>query len=125
VPKGANLYLPVQGGQFGTDVSFWHRPATPEFQAVLDDFLSLDATPDEWDDPSFDRLLGEFRRRFRETNTEEGAVMDAVLGYVMQEMPLTRRVLNEFRSSREVRDLFQQGVTRRAIAMAETGAAIR
>lgn len=125
VPKGANLYLPVQGGQFGEDVSFWHRPATPEFQAVLGDFLSLDATPDEWDEPRFDRVLADFRRRFRETNTEEGAVMDAVLAYVMQEMPLTRRVLNDFRASGEVRDLFQQGVTRRAMAMAETGAAIR
>jgi hypothetical protein len=122
VPKGANLYLPVQGGQFGQDVSFWHRPATPEFQAVLGEFLSLDATPDEWDAPGFDRVLADFRRRFRETGTEEGVVMDAVLGYVMQEMPLTRRVLNEFRNSGEVRDLFQKGVARRALAMAETAA---
>jgi hypothetical protein len=122
VPKGAYLYLPVQGGQFGEDVSFWHRPATSEFQAVLGDFLSLDASPDEWDDPRFDRTLGEFRRRFRETGTEEGAVMDAVLGYVMQEMPLTRRVLNEFRSSREINDLFEKGVARRAVALAATSA---
>ncbi|MSR35616.1 MAG: hypothetical protein EXR95_03080 [Gemmatimonadetes bacterium] len=122
VPKGANLYLPVQGGQFGTDVSFWHRPATDAYQAVLADFLALEATPDEWDQPSFDRVLADFRRRFRDTRSEEGAVMDVVLGYVMQEMPLTRRVLNEFRGSREVRDLFQQGVTQRAMAMAETGA---
>jgi hypothetical protein len=116
VPKGANLYLPVQGGQFGEDVSFWHRPATPEFQAILGEFLSLKATPDEWDAPGFDRVLSGFRSRFRETGTEEGAVMDAVLGYVMQEMPMTRRVLNEFRNSGEVRDLFQKGVARRALA---------
>jgi hypothetical protein len=122
VPKGAYLYLPVQGGQFGEDVSFWHRPATPAYQAVLGDFLTLEATPDEWDDPKFDRVLADFRRRFRETETEEGAIMDAVLGYVMQEMPLTRRVLNEFRNSGEVRDLFQKGVARRALAMAETAA---
>jgi hypothetical protein len=122
VPKGANLYLPVQGGQFGEDVSFWHRPATPEFEAVLGDFLSLQAAPNEWDDPRFDRVLSDFRRRFRDTKTEEGVVMDAVLGYVMQEMPLTRRVLNDFRNSREVKDLFQKGVARRATAMATAAA---
>jgi hypothetical protein len=48
--------------------------------------------------------------------------MDAVLGYVMQEMPLTRRVLNEFRSSREINDLFEKGVARRAVALAATSA---
>src|SRR5207237_10081369 len=84
VPKGANLYLPVQGGQFGEDVSFWHRPATPEFQTVLGEFLALEATPDDWDKPSFDGVLLGFRQRFRATKSEEGAVMDAVLGYVMQ-----------------------------------------
>lgn len=125
VPKGANLYLPVQGGQFGTDVSFWHRPATPRFQEVLADFLSLQATPDDWDEPSFDRVLLDYRRRFRATDTEEGTVMDAVLGYVMQEMPLTRRVLNEFRSNPQVEELFKQGVARRALAMAETGTTVR
>jgi hypothetical protein len=125
VPKGANLYLPVQGGQFGTDVSFWHRAATEQYQAVLADFLALEATPEEWNEPRFDRVLSEFRRRFRETGVEEGAVMDTVLGYVMQEMPLTRRVLNDFQRSSEVEKLFEQGVTRRALAMAETGASIR
>jgi hypothetical protein len=124
VPKGAYLYLPVQGGQFGEDVSFWHRAATPEYQAALGDFLSLEASPDEWDDPGFDRVLSDFRRRFRETQTEEGAIMDAVLGYVMQEMPLTRRVLNEFRNSGEIRDLFQKGVARRALALAEIAASV-
>jgi hypothetical protein len=114
----------VQGGQFGEDVSFWHRAATPEYQAALGDFLSLEASPDEWDDPGFDRVLSDFRRRFRETQTEEGAIMDAVLGYVMQEMPLTRRVLNEFRNSGEIRDLFQKGVARRALALAEIAASV-
>jgi hypothetical protein len=89
---------------------------------VLADFLALDASPDEWDAPAFDRVLSDFRRRFRETDTEEGAVMDAVLGYVMQEMPLTRRVLNEYRNSREVQDLFEKGVAQRALALAESAA---
>ena len=43
VPATANLYLPMYVAEFGPDVSFWHRPADPEFLAVLDDFVRLDA----------------------------------------------------------------------------------
>ena len=124
VPKGAKLYLPVQGGQFGTDVSFWHRPAPPAFAAVLSDFLSLRASLEEWEDPSFDAVLRDFRRRFKETGAEEGAVMETVIAYVMQEMPLSRRILGQYRASPEIRDLVQQGVMQRAMAMAATGAAL-
>ena len=118
VPKGANLYLPVSAQQFGPDVSFWHRPAPPEFAALLNEFVRLKATPAEWDDPSFDRVLRSFRTRFEETDTEEGTVMAAVIGYVMLQIPSSRRILAEFRSSTRVRDLFERGVERRERALA-------
>ena len=122
VPRGANLYLPVQGGQFGEDVSFWHRPASPEFEAVLSDFLALKATMEEWDEPGFDVILRDFRRRFKATGVEEGAVMDVVIGYVMQELPTSRRILGEYRRSDEVRELVRRGALQRAMNMTATGA---
>ena len=112
VPKGATLYLPVQGGQFGSDVAFWRRPPRPEYAAVLNEFVHLQATAADWEDPSFNTVLKMFRRRFRETNSEEGAVMATVLGYVMQGMPSTRRILSEYRRSPKVRALLEQGVGR-------------
>lgn len=113
VPKGANLYLPVSAGQFGDDVSFWHRPAPLEFESVLNEFVRLRTAPEQWEDPSFDDVLRDFRRRFEATGSEEGTVMATVLAYVMQEMPMSRRILAEYRSSSRVRDLFQRGVERR------------
>lgn len=123
VPAGANLYLPVQGGQFGEDVSFWHRPAPAEFETVLSDFLSLNATVEEWDEPEFDVVLRDFRRRFRETGVEEGRVMDVVIGYVMQELPTARRILGAYRTSPEVHELVRQGAMRRALFMTVAGTA--
>ena len=116
VPKGAILYLPVQGGQFGTDISFWHHPAPPEYAAVLNEFVHLRAAPAAWEDPSFATVLRDFRKRFRESNTEEGAVMATVIGYVMQDMPWTGRVLSRFRNSEKVRALFEKGAVRRDLA---------
>lgn len=118
VPKGANLYLPVSAQQFGPDVTFWHRPAPPRYVEALNDFVRLGATTEEWNDPAFDQVLREFRRRFEETDTEEGTVMAAVIGYVMQEMPSYRRILARYRSSDSVRDLFERGVERRRQAQA-------
>jgi len=112
VPKGATLYLPVQGGQFGSDVAFWRRPPPPEFAAVLNEFVHLEVTADDWEDPSFDAVLKMFRKRFRETDSEEGAVMATVLGYVMFGMPSTRRILSEYRRSPRVRALFERGADR-------------
>ena len=54
-----------------------------------------------------------FRLRFRETASEEGIVMDAVLGYVIQELRISRRVLDEYRSSANVRRTFAEGLQRR------------
>ena len=57
-------------------------------------------------------MLGDFRRRFRETNTEEGAVMDTVLAYAMDQAYTSSRrtLLSEFRSSNQVQRLVERGV---------------
>ena len=112
VPKGATLYLPVQGGQFGSDVAFWRRPFPAEYAAVLNEFLHLQTTASNWEDPSFDAVLKRFRTRFRETDSEEGAVMATVLGYVIYGMPSTRRILSEYRRSPRVRALLERGADR-------------
>ena len=112
VPKGATLYLPVQGGQFGSDVAFWRRPPLPEYAAVLNEFVHLQTTAADWEDSSIDSVLKTFRKRFRETNSEEGAVMATVLGYVIQGNPSTRRILSEYRRSSRVRALFERGADR-------------
>jgi LysM repeat protein len=112
VPKGATLYLPVQSGQFGSDVAFWRRPPPPEYSTVLSEFLNLKATSADWEDPTFDTVLKSFRRRFRDTNSEEGAVMATVLGYVLRGMPSTRRILSRYRRNPRVRALLEEGVGR-------------
>src|SRR5688572_7791644 len=105
--------------EFGPDVSFWHRPATEAYQSVLDDFLQLDASPEEWDDRAIEPVLREFQRRFRQTKTEEGSVMATVLEYAMGEAFTSgrREILAEFRSSGEVRDLLERGLIARAAAL--------
>ena len=120
VPRGATLYLPGVVEQFGPDVSFWHRPASPEFSEALADFVALDAEPEKWEDPSFAYVLEDFRRRFRATGTEEGTVMDAVLGYVLQQIPPTRRVLAQYRSSPKVQQAFDAGVEQRRALLGDS-----
>ena len=112
VPRGANLYLPVPMEDLGPDVSFWHRPPSPEFAAVLYEFMRLDRTPEAWDDRSFEPVLASFRQRFADTHTEEGDVMAAVLSYFMDEAYSSRRsaILADFRSSDHIRELFETGV---------------
>ena len=83
VPAQSALYLPSYVSEFGADVAFWRRPAPSSYVTVLNDFMRLDAGPERWDDPAFARVLSDFRRRFRNTETEEGMVMDTVLAYVM------------------------------------------
>jgi hypothetical protein len=111
VPAASALYLPSYVSEFGADISFWHRPATPSYQAVLNDFMRLDAGPEQWDDPAFARVLADFRQRFRNTNTEEGTVMDTVLAYVMDQAYTSSRrtLIAEFRSSEQVRRLIDRG----------------
>src|SRR5439155_1237259 len=71
--------------EFGSDVAFWRRAASPTYLAVLDDFLHLEPGAERWDDPTFAPVLRDFKRRFRETRTEEGVVMETVLTYVMDQ----------------------------------------
>ena len=115
VPAGATLYLPVYVKDFGRDVSFWRRPAEVDFQAVLNDFLKLDEAGEQWHDPAFASVLREFEARFRATRTEEGIVMATVLAYSTQEMYSSGRpaILDEFRSSDQIRELFDRGVQER------------
>ena len=111
VPAQGTLYLPDYISEFGPDVAFWRRPASAAYVAVLDDFMRLDAGAEQWDDPAFAHVLTDFKRRFRETNTEEGVVMETVLMYTMDQAYTSSRraLLAEFRSSRQVRRLIERG----------------
>jgi hypothetical protein len=119
VPKGASLYLPQRVEGFGPDVSFWHAPAPESFAAALDDFVRLDASWEEWEEPAFEETLASFRKRFRDTRSEEGVVMDAVLAYMVQELRASHRVMTKYRESDEVRKAFEEGIQRRQEAQAE------
>jgi len=112
VPAGAALYLPAYVEPFGRDIAFWHRPPSPAFTSVLNEFLRLDGRDGLWDDRAFEPVLRRFERRFRETNTEEGRIMATVLAYAIDEAYLSRRaaILAEFRTSGEIRRLFDRGV---------------
>ncbi|HEX5108431.1 MAG TPA: transglycosylase SLT domain-containing protein [Vicinamibacterales bacterium] len=112
VPARGTLYLPRHVETFGADVAFWRRPAAPSYAAVLNDFLRLEPGVERWDDGSFAPILTEFRRRFRETNTDEGAVMDAVLAYAMDQAFTSGRatLVAEFRNSEEIPLLIRRGV---------------
>jgi hypothetical protein len=126
VPAGANLYLPFPMEELGRDVTFWHGAPSPEFSAVLEDFFRLNAPVDAWDDPAFERVLAEFRARFRETDTEEGAVMSTMLSFVMNETFRSGRgaQLAEFRTSERILRLFEEGVAEREnLRAAATGVA--
>jgi hypothetical protein len=111
VPANATLYLPDYVSEFGPDVAFWRRPASPSYAAVLNDFMRLESGPERWDDPAFAPVLSDFKRRFKETNTEEGAVMETVLTYAMdQAYASTRRaLLTEYRNNEKVRSLIERG----------------
>jgi len=108
----STLYLPYYVSGFGADVAFWHRPPSRSYLAVLDDFLRLDAGAEQWDDPAFAPVLMNFRRRFRNTNSEEGAVMDTVLAYIMDQAYTSSRrtLLSEFRRDEQVQRLIERGV---------------
>jgi hypothetical protein len=114
VPRSATVYLPIFSATLGTDVAFWQRPAPADYDAVLFDFLRLGVPLEEWESPSFEAVLQDFRARFRATDSEEGRVMDAVLGYVIQEMPLLHRQLAAYRTDPQIDQLFEQGMEMRA-----------
>ena len=111
VPRGANVYLPMYVEDFGPDVSFWHRPASPEYAALLDEFLRIDAHIEAWHTRAFARRLEEFALRFIETGTEEGTVMATVIRYSVDALVNNRRgaILEEFRTSDSIRGLFERG----------------
>ena len=112
VPAQATLYLPSYVSEFGADVAFWRRPASPSYVTVLDDFMRLAPGVERWDDPAFAPVLADFKRRFRETNTEEGVVMETVLAYAMDQAYTSSRrtLLAEYRNSGEVRSLIERGM---------------
>lgn len=120
VPAGATLYLPFDDPALGRDVAFWRRPAGAEYRSVLDEFVRLRVQPEAWDRASFQRTLKEFVRRFRATETEEGAVMATVLEYVRRDAATSgrRRILAEYQESHDIRALFERGVSERVFAEA-------
>ena len=111
VPRRAHLYLPEYIADFGPDISFWHRPPDPEYAAVLDEFLRLEPGIEKWHTAAFRETLQDFRRRFFDTGTEEGAVMATVLAFTIQDLRTSGRaaILREFRTSGQVQRLFERG----------------
>ena len=111
VPARAHLYLPEHIEDFGPDISFWHRPADPEYVTVLDEFLQLEPGIEKWHSAAFRETLQDFRRRFLHTGTEEGAAMATVLAFTIQDLRTSGRasILREFRSSAQVQRLFDRG----------------
>ena len=111
VPARAHLYLPEYIADFGPDISFWHRPADPEYAALLDEFIQLEPGIERWHSAAFRETLQDFRRRFLDTGTEEGAVMATVLAFTIQDLRTSGRagILREFRNSDRVRRLFDRG----------------
>jgi hypothetical protein len=112
VPANATVYLPFYVKGFGQDVSFWRRPPSPEYAAALNDFLRLEGGIERWHDADFETTLRAFRERFEATRTEEGLVMASTLAYVISDLRTSRRaaILDEFRTSGRILDLFKQGV---------------
>lgn len=112
VPAKGTLYLPMRVPEFGADVTFWHRPASAEYTAVLDEFLKLEAGVQRWHEASFEPELQRFRRRFEATGTVEGQVMATTLAYVIGDLRTSRRgaILEDFRNSGRILELFQKGV---------------
>jgi hypothetical protein len=112
VPARATLYLPAYVKEFGADVAFWHRPPEAAYAALLNEFLRLDATEEDWEDPSFESVLRTVQKRFAATRTEEGTIMATVLAYVIDETYRSKRgaILAEFRESDAVLQLFRRAV---------------
>ena len=111
VPAGGTVYLPLYVEAFGPDVSFWHRPASEEYSALLHEFMQLDVPLEEWDGRAFDAVLRDFQKRFAATDTEEGTVMATTLAFVLQDQRSSRQaaILAEFRTSPRILRLFERG----------------
>ena len=111
VPVNAQLYLPEYVEDFGEDVSFWHHPPKQAYATVLNDFVRLEASVEEWHTESFESILQGFEHRFADTNTEEGTVMSTMLRFVIGDLTRSRRgaILDEFRTSTRILQLFERG----------------
>jgi hypothetical protein len=109
-PAGATLYLPSYVADFGPDVAFWHRAPSGAYATVLDEFVRLEVSPDQWTSASFDLVLEDFRTRFAATRSEEGTVMATTLAYAMQDRRSVRQaeILADFRTSEHIVRLFQR-----------------
>jgi hypothetical protein len=116
VPARVALYLPSHVREFGPDVAFWRRPASPEYAAVLDEFVRLSPGAEQWDDRAFAPVLADFKRRFTATNTEEGVVMATVLAYARDQAYTSPRhaLVTKFRRNEQVRRLVERAVLERA-----------
>ncbi len=119
VPARANVYLPKFVPELGADVSFWHRPPSAAYTAVLNEFTRLEPGVERWHDPSFERVLQRFRNQFIATQTEEGSVMATMLAYLIGDLRTSRRaaILEEFRTSDRILRLFELGVSEVADAL--------
>ena len=111
VPADGTLYLPRYVEEFGPDISFWHRPPSAVYASILNEFLQLDVSLEQWNSREFDTVLHDFRKRFEATNTEEGSVMATTLAFVLQEQRSSRvaQILAEFRTSTRILRLFERG----------------
>ena len=120
VPAKSTLYLPQYVPEFGDEVAFWHRPAPPAFNDAMDEFLQLEPGVQRWLDASFESTLQASRRRFEATGTEEGQVMATMLAYVIGDLRTSRRaaILEDFRNSGKILDLFQRGMAELAASVA-------
>jgi len=125
VPAGANLYLPSPVDELGRDTTFWHAEPTPEYAAALDEFLRLDErfSADDWHDGTALDTLRDFETRFRETGTEEGAVMATTIAFVLTELSDTRQMdlLAGIRNSEPAQLVREQAVLRRETLLQATG----
>jgi hypothetical protein len=112
VPARSTLYLPSPVPELGTDVTFWHRPPNAAFSNALDEFLRLEPGVERWHAVEFEAVLESFRDRFDATGIEEGRVMATTLAYVIGDLRTSRRraILEDFRTSGQVLELFKQGV---------------
>ena len=121
VPAGSTLYLPSYVPEFGAEATFWHQPPAAAFSLALDAFLQLDAGVERWHEASFEPVLQDFRQRFQATGTEEGSVMGTMLEYVIGDLRTSRRaaILDDFRSSGQILELFQRGVAELTTALGQ------
>jgi hypothetical protein len=126
VPARANVYLPRHVPALGRDVAFWHRPASAAYSSVLREFVALETSIEQWDSPSFDTVLRDFRKRFEAAATEEGAVMATTLAYVLEDRRSNRQaeIVAQFRSSERILQLFEQARAEREASRASREATV-